>query len=293
MPNLVNLLIGLERFAAGMHRKSIQVGDHKVFYAEGGKGEETMVLVHGFSSSADSWNRIAGRLRKHYRLIAVDLPGWGESTRLEAASYGYPAQVERLHQFVRQLRLSRFHLVGHSMGGGISANYAVKYPDEVITLALIAPHGVIEPVRSELAASVDRGDNWLVVTSLPGFTRLLDKCFAKRPYIPGPVLKALAAQTVSRAAKTGKIFDEVQLSPPPPLVERISQIKAPTLIIWGDQDKLIHFSAAELYRKGIKDSATLIIPGSGHMPLMENARQCAETYLSFIKRPRGTAEAAA
>jgi abhydrolase domain-containing protein 6 len=178
------------------------------------------------------------------------------------------------------------------MGGFISSAYAAKYPDEVITLTLIAPHGITEPEPSDLAQSVERGDNWLVATSLAGYERLLEKCFAKRPHIPGPVLKSAAREVVARSAKTGKIFDEIQVNNPP-LVERLGQIKAPTLIIWGDQDKLIHVSAAEVFQKGIKGSEALILKGSGHMPLMENARQCTETCLEFIKKPRGAAEAAA
>lgn len=290
MPNLVNLLLGLERFASGLTRKSVQVGDHQIVYSEGGRGEP-VVMVHGFGASADNWNRMAGRIGKQYRVIAPDLPGWGESTRLDTASYSYPIQVERLHQFLQQLGLSRFHLLGHSMGGCIAATYAANYPDEVTTLTLIAPHGITEPEASDLKQSVDRGDNWLVPTSISGVDRLLDKCFMKRPYIPGPVLKYVAQQVVSRAEKTGKIFDEIQVNDPP-LVDRLSQIKAPTLIIWGDEDRLIHFSAAEVFRKGIKDSRAMILH-SGHMPLMENAGKCAETWLEFIKKPRQASEAAA
>ena len=291
MPNLVTMLVSLERAVAGMHRKSLQVGDHKVFYAEGGKGDP-MVLVHGFNSSADCWNSMAGRLGKHYRLLAPDLPGWGESTRLQDTSYGYNLQIDRLHQFLQQLGLTRFHLIGHSMGGFISAAYAARYPDEVRTLCLMAPHGITEPVRSYLAECVDRGDNWLVPATVKDFGKLLDNVFGKRPYIPGPLIKFLAAQTIGRAAKSARIFDEIQVGDPP-LEQRLDQIKAPTLIIWGDQDKLIHVSAAEIFHKAISGSKLLILNGTGHMPMMENARQCTETLLAFIKRPQEAAEAAA
>lgn len=292
MPNLVSMLIGLERSLAGLKRKSVQIGDHRIVYSEGGKGSEALVLVHGFNSSADSWNRLAGRLGKHYHIIAPDLPGWGESTRMENGSYGYPEQVERLHQFLQLMGLKRFYLMGHSMGGCISSTYAATFSGEVIALGLIAPHGVTEPTPSELFQSVARGDNWLAPSTLPGFTRLLDNCFGKRPYIPGPVLKALAAQTIQRSEKSGKIFTELQVKMTPVLEDRLKEITAPTLIIWGDEDKVLHVSAAEVFRRGIKDSQALILH-SGHMPLMENAGKCAETWLEFIKKPRHAAEAAA
>src|SRR5258708_27033340 len=214
MANLATMLISLERFSSGLRRRTVQLGDHRVVYSEGGKGEP-VVLVHGFGAAADTWNRFAGRLTKRYRVIAPDLPGWGASTRLEAESYGYSSQVERLHQFLALLGLGRVHLVGHSMGGFIASAYAARYPDEVITLTLMAAHGVAEPQPSDLARSVAEGDNWLVADSPQAFDRLLNNVFAKRPYIPGLVLKYLANRTVHGSAKSAEIFTEMQTNDPP------------------------------------------------------------------------------
>jgi pimeloyl-ACP methyl ester carboxylesterase len=289
---LATMLIGIERRMAGLRRNSVHVADHRIVYSEGGeRNAEAVVLVHGFSSSADGWNRLAGQLTKRYHVIAPDLPGWGESTRIESASYGYPAQVERLHQFLEQLGLKQFHLVGHSMGGGISARYTAHYPERVRTLGLVAPHGVTEPKESELARCVGKGDNWLVVSSMEGFERLMKNLFVKRPYVPRSVLKHLAQQTISRSAKTQRIFDEIHSNSP--LQEELKQIKAPTFIVWGNDDKLVHVSAAEVFRSGIKDSEVLIMKETGHMPLLENVRQCGAAYLAFIEKGRGAKEAAA
>ncbi|HKR95641.1 MAG TPA: alpha/beta fold hydrolase, partial [Candidatus Angelobacter sp.] len=201
MPNLATMLITLERLNAGFRRRSLQMGDHRVVYSEGGKGEP-VILVHGFGSSRDSWNRFAGRLTKQYHVIAPDLPGWGESSRIESESYGYPKQVQRLREFITMLGLGRVHLVGHSMGGFICSAYAAQYPDEVITLGLIAPHGVTEPEPSELFRDVAKGDNWLVASSLPEFERLLDKVFGKRPYIPKSVLRQAANRAIAGSTKS-------------------------------------------------------------------------------------------
>jgi len=290
MANLATMLIGLERFTSGLRRRTVQVGDHRVVYSDGGHGEP-VVLVHGFGASADSWNRFAGKLAKRYRVIAPDLPGWGESTRLEAASYGYPAQVERLRQFLSLLKLGRVHLVGHSMGGFIASAYAARYPDEVITLGLIAPHGMVEPEPSELARSVAQGDNWLVASSPQEFDRLLNNVFAKRPYAPKAVLRHLANHTIRNSAKSAKIFAEMQ-SNEPPLAERLPHIEAAALIVWGDQDRVLHVSGADLFRQGIRNSEVMIIRGSGHMPLVENAHTCATAWLAFVEklgRSRGAA----
>jgi abhydrolase domain-containing protein 6 len=291
MPNLATMLIGLERFTSGLKRRVIQVGDHRVVYSEGGHGEP-VVLLHGFGASADSWNRFAKPLTKRYHVIAPDQPGWGVSTRLESASYGYPAQVERLHQFLTALGLKRVHLVGHSMGGFIASAYAARYPEEVITLGLIAPHGMVEPVASELANDVAKGDNWLVATTRPEFDRLLNNVFAKRPYAPRSVLNYLAAHTIRNSAKSAKIFAEMQTNDPP-LAERLANITAPALIIWGDKDRVLHVSCADLFCKGIKSSEVMIIPGSGHMPLVENAGTCAKAWLAFAEKSSHVRGAAA
>jgi pimeloyl-ACP methyl ester carboxylesterase len=291
MANLATMLIGLERFSSGLKRRKVQVGDHRVVYSEGGVGEP-VVLVHGFGASADSWNRFAKPLTKRYHVIAPDMPGWGASTRLETASYGYPVQVERLHQFLSQLGLGRVHLVGHSMGGFISSAYAAQYPDKVITLGLIAPHGMVEPEPSELFLDVAKGDNWLVASTHQEFERLLNNVFAKRPYAPKAVLRYLAEHAIRHSAKSQQIFEEMQTNTPL-LVERLPKITAPALIIWGDYDRVLHVSSAELFRRGIKNSEVMLIPGSGHMPLVENARQCSAAWLAFADKSRQARGAAA
>jgi len=291
MSKLAYMLIKLERFKAGFRRKSVLLGDHRIVYSEGGKGEPVL-LLHGFGASADNWNRFAARLIKHYRVIAPDLPGWGQSTRIDSASYAYPQQVERLHQFLGSLGLRRMHLVGHSMGGFLASAYAARYPEQVITLGLIAPHGVAEPQPSELALSVAAGDNWLVATSVPEFDRLLNKVFAKRPYLPKSVFRLLAAHAIRGNAKSARIFAEMQINEPR-LIERLEQIKVPALIIWGDQDRVLHVSCAEVFRQGIKNSELLVLPGAGHMPPVENARECATAWLAFQDRTRKTVAATA
>jgi abhydrolase domain-containing protein 6 len=283
MPNLATMLIGFERFMSGLRRHSIQVGDHRIVYSEGGPSEaETVLLLHGFGASGDSWNRFAASLTKKYRVIAPDLPGWGASTRLESASYAYPSQLERLQGLVQELELARFHLVGHSMGGFLAAAYAARFPAQVVTLGLVAPHGMAEPRPGELARSVERGDNWLVVSSMEGFQRLLANLFVKRPYIPGPVIKYLAQRAVRGSAKSRQIFEEMQRNEPP-LIKTLPQIEAPSLIVWGDQDRVLDVSCADLFQANIRRAQLLILKQCGHMPLTEQVQAWARPYLAFIE----------
>jgi pimeloyl-ACP methyl ester carboxylesterase len=277
---LAQSLIAFERFMAGVKRHVVQVGDHRVVYSEGGQGE-TILLLHGFGASGDSWNQLAATLTKKHRMIAPDLPGWGASTRIEGESYGYPTQLERLQNLVQELKLDRFHLMGHSMGGFLAAAYAARFPERVITLGLLCPHGMSEPVPSDLALSLEHGDNWLVVSSAEGFQRLLNNLFVKRPFIPGPIIKYLAQIAVRNTTKSRQIFDEMQTNEPP-LVQRLPQIKAPALIVWGDQDRVLHVSSAGLFKDNLKQAELVIVKGCGHMPLMEQTRAWTGRYLDLI-----------
>jgi pimeloyl-ACP methyl ester carboxylesterase len=169
------------------------------------------------------------------------------------------------------------------MGGFIASAYAARHPDKVITLGLIAPHVMVEPVPSELAKDVAKGDNWLVATSYQAFDRLLNNVFARRPYAPKVVIRYLANHAIRNSAKSAKIYTEMQ-SNDPPLAELLPRIEAHTFIVWGDQDRVLHVSCADLFRKGIKSSEVMIIPGSGHMPLVENARRCASAWMAFAQK---------
>jgi abhydrolase domain-containing protein 6 len=285
MARLAQLLISFERFMAGVKRHVLQVGDHRVVYSEGGKGE-TILLLHGFGASGDSWNGLARSLTKKYHVIAPDLPGWGASTRIETESYAYPAQLQRLDRLTQALKLDRFHLMGHSMGGFLAAAYAAQFPQRVITLGLLCPHGMTEPVPGDLARSVERGDNWLVASSMEGFQRLLNNLFVKRPYIPGPIVKYLARIAVRNSAKSRQIFDELQ-SNEPPLIQRLPQIKAPAMIVWGDQDRVLHVSSAELIKANLKQAELVLLKECGHMPLLEKTRAWTGRYLDFIANAGG------
>jgi abhydrolase domain-containing protein 6 len=116
--------------------------------------------------------------------------------------------------------------------------------------------------------------------------------FARRPYLPKSVFKLFAAYAIRGSAKSARIFADMQ-SNDPPLEDRLPLIQAPTLIIWGDQDRVLHVSCAEVFRQGIKNSELLVQPGIGHMPLIESARECANAWLAFVDKSRQVRGAAA
>ena len=116
-----------EHSRAGLTQYTVRIDDHDITYLRGGDGP-TVLLVHGFSADKDNWTWMSRYLTADYDVIAIDLAGHGESSRLPNASYDIRSQVERLEAFRAHLDVDRMHLAGNSMGGHISAAYAIAYP---------------------------------------------------------------------------------------------------------------------------------------------------------------------
>jgi pimeloyl-ACP methyl ester carboxylesterase len=134
-------LLKAERSSAGLEQHSIKVDGLHIEYLEGGQGD-VVLLLHGFGANKDNWTRISKHITPHYRVIAPDLPGFGESSRQPDANYTIAAQADRVNAFVRTLGIQSFHLGGSSMGGNIAGVYAAQHPESVISLWLVAPGGV-------------------------------------------------------------------------------------------------------------------------------------------------------
>ena len=89
-----------------------------------------MVLLHGFGGDKSAWVRVSRYLTPHFRMVAPDIPGFGESSQDPSAHYGIVEQVERIDAFVHSLGLGTVHLGGNSMGGAIAGVYAARHPDD-------------------------------------------------------------------------------------------------------------------------------------------------------------------
>lgn len=275
-----NAIDGMRR-DANLTIKSVDIPDFKIVYAEGGTGD-TIIMVHGFGGSKDNWLKIAKYFTPNYRVIIPDLPGHGESSKPQNANYNHMSQVERLNLFAKELKLTKFHLVGNSMGGNIAGNYAADYPEMVNTLALFESSGVNPPIKSELFMLLEKGKNPLVVEEVNDYEKFLAFVFVKPPQSPAVINQYLEQQAIEYAPLKKKIGNDIWADFFI-LGEKLNKITAPTLIVWGDSDRVFHKSSVPIFEKNIKNSKSVIIKECGHLPMMEKPEETAKIYQDFLK----------
>ncbi len=271
--------LGLERRLAGLALKRIGLpdGSHYV-YLEGGKGE-TLMLLHGFGANKDNFVRVARFLSTHYHLIVPDHIGFGESSRPAGADYRTAAQAQRLHALIRSLGISQLHLGGSSMGGHIAMIYAALYPNEVQSLWLLDPGGIWSAPPSELRKIIsETHQNPLLAENEEGFARTFAFVMSDPPFIPRPMLNVMAQERIRNYQLEKRIFEELTADSAEPY---IAGLRTPALIVWGEQDRTISSATAEILHGMLPNSQVIMMPGIGHLPMLEQPRRSAEDYLKF------------
>lgn len=269
------------RWQSGVSEREIQIDDHRWRYLDGGDGP-ALVLVHGFTGSKENWLLAAPHLRG-YRLLAPDLPGWGESERLAGGDYGVRAQAERLRRFLDTVDVRDAVLVGHSMGGQIAGVLASEHPERLRALVLMNSAGVAF-VENDFARRLAAGDNPFDVDSPEAFDRWLDELFVVRPWAPTRVVHALGAQQVAQRDFLNALMDDLARGPDTYLLQaRLPAIHLPTLVFWCREDRLLDVSAAYVLAAGLSDARSRILDGCGHMPMMEKPVETSVLLDSFAR----------
>lgn len=274
--------MGLERRLAGLRLRRVYVPGFDMPYLEGDKsqGGPTLVLVHGFGGDKDNFTRVARHLLPRYRVIIPDLPGFGDATKDPDAGYTIAEQVERLRAFLDQVAPGRIHLGGNSMGGFIAAQFAATYPERVASLWLLDPAGTEAAQSSDLLLRYrDTGDVPLLLRTPGDIRRLMAAATYRRPFLPYCVYQALGQRGAADYTLHTRILR--QLTTVPLLEQQYANLQVPTLIVWGAQDKILHPSGAETLRRLFRNSSVIVMPGVGHLPMVEAPRRTAQDFLDF------------
>lgn len=278
----VTPLVNLNRDLAGLKEYSTTVADHEVHYLDGGQGQPVL-LLHGIFSEKDHWVDFARKLTPDHRVIVPDIPGFGASSRLANQSYQYAPQVERLHAFIEQLGIRQFHLAGNSMGGTIAALYAVKYPEQVLSVAFIgAPHGIRSPQLSEADRRIEKGEIPLIARNKDEFDQMMNLLFVERPFLPRPILLDAQAKAARDAASNVRLWED-QRRDGYLLNSILPQLKTKTLVLWGENDRIFDHSGISNLRAQLPSAHAVTLRATGHLPMMEYPAKTAEQYRAFLE----------
>jgi pimeloyl-ACP methyl ester carboxylesterase len=228
---------------------------------EFGSGEQEVVLLHGLSGSAGWWHRNVPDLARHYRVLLPELIGFGRSRRSSPLP-GMAATSELLDRWMAKMELGTVQVIGHSMGGQIAIHLAARYPYRVDRLVLADAAGIPRPLNpaAVLRFAFQAAPLWRW-----GDPRFLPT-IARDTWTAGPrtVLAAIAHI----------LTDDVR-----PL---LGQIRAPTLIVWGEGDALVPLDHARQMRSGIRDSRLAVVRGASHNVMIDRPGEFNRAVLRFF-----------
>ena len=271
--------LNAERSSAGLQRKETDIPGFHIVYLEGGQGRP-LLLLHGFGADKDNWTRVSRYLTPRFHVYAVDLPGFGESTKPSPDQSRIEDQVGYVGQIAAALDLQHFDLGGSSMGGWIAGAYAAAHPDQVDSLWLLAPAGVSTAQDSDLIKIVKSGGRVPLIAQTPQeYEELMDFVFVHPPYVPHAVVTTLAQHAVDSYAFNKQVFGV--LAKDAPLEPQVKNLATPALIVWGDHDRALHYSGAEVLHQLMPNSQVIIVPDMGHLPMLEAPAQSAADYINF------------
>jgi triacylglycerol lipase len=280
--SVARFLVDLQRRNAGLVEKRVRIPGFEIAYWDGGSGEP-LVLVHGLGANKGTFLGVAKILAKRYRTIILDLPGFGDSDKPLDADYGVDADVSYLDQFLVALDVPKAHFGGNSLGGWIVAAYAARFPEKVDSLWLLAAAGT-EDLRTSIAtkAYLERHEYLLLVKAPEEIRRVLSLILYRVPPMPYCVLRSMGLRAAADYDLHRRIFDDLAAGAVAFQIEpRLHAVSAPTLLVWGDSDRVVPPSAQDTYHALLAKSETILLPNIGHVPQMEAPRRVAEDYLKF------------
>lgn len=291
---IFELGVDAERSMSNLSKHAISTTHHDWVYLETNPDNtspsaEVIIMLHGFAVDKDNWIRFARNFPNH-KVIIPDLPGHGESSYNAELIYDFDNQAAWLDDFVSQLGLNKFHLIGNSMGGGISAFYAHAYSDKVSSITLMDAAGVHPPEPSKLQEIIANNEpNPLIIRTESDFDRLREFAMEDQPFLPWPASGVLARKAMARQAINDKIFADIndyaeRVKVSKENLKVLSEIEQPAFIIWGKEDRALDVSSVQVFEQYLPNSSSFIMEGVGHGPMIERPEESAELVLAFLNK---------
>ncbi|TGK03016.1 alpha/beta hydrolase [Leptospira langatensis] len=273
---------------ANSESKFAPIGDLNIHYRDEGKGP-VVVLLHGVSASLHTWDAWAETLKSHYRVIRIDLPGHGlTGPPKDIEKLNLEEGVEIVNRFLESLKVDSFYLVGNSMGGYISWNYSLKYPQKVKKMVLIDAAGYAQPLPFIIGLASHPVVSPVARHMLPSF--LVENSVMEVYGDPSKVTQATKDKYVDLSRREGNKeaynyffrFAREKFTDPK-ISEAIKQVRTPTLIMWGTNDRWLKLEYAQNWTKDIPNSKFIAYEGAGHIPMEEIPEQTSKDLVKFLE----------
>jgi pimeloyl-ACP methyl ester carboxylesterase len=274
--------------------KFIKVNDYEIAYVDEGNSENVLLFIHGLGSYLKAWDRNIPELKNHFRCIALDLPGYGKSSK-QIHSGEVSFYVEILNEFINKLNLKSVSLVGHSMGGQIALAYVIKNPNQIVKLILAAPAGFetfnqdeIELIKKIISPEI------LFKTSDHQIRLNYQFNFFKMPVETEEMIADRIAIKTDEdffnhcSIVSNSLFGLLNA----PVFDQLKEINIPTLIFFGKDDSLIpnksihQTTTEEIAFRGasqIKNSNVILFDECGHFLQYEKPNEFNAQLISFFK----------
>jgi pimeloyl-ACP methyl ester carboxylesterase len=256
-------------------RQTVVVHGQKIAYYEAGKGT-VVILIHGLGGDSRHWAANIDPLSRNFHVFALDMIGYGQSDK-PLMFYTIETFADYLHGFLKALKIPRASLAGHSLGGWVALDFAIRHPQIVDKLVLIDAAGLRPEINLKMPAD---GPKRLSILNVDWFFDFIaaNKEWAAVDLGPNAFERHLEngdsytiASSVAAMA-TGKEFEDAKLG----------KVHVPTLIIWGRQDILIPLSYGERLARGIAGSQLVVLDGTGHIPMVGKPAEFNEAVRKFL-----------
>jgi len=254
-----------------------------------GNGRANVLLVHGLGGSTFSWRYTAPALEDEgYRVIAVDLPGFGLSERAGGLDHSSTARAERLWFFLEDSYPGEdWHLVGHSMGGATVTDMALQKPQNVVSLILVAGAlAEFEPTLFDSLLQYPPVSRWVRLLAPEFFLsenrieNALENSYGRKPTAEefAGYYKPLTVEG------TDAVLADLVKTAPTPLLHRVEELELPVLCIWGEDDAVVPLERGERLNRMIPGSELAVMEGEGHCPMETLPDEFNSLMLNFLNR---------
>lgn len=275
---------------SNIETKFITLSGYKHRYVEAGKGD-TLFLAHGFSSSLDVFEKVIPDFACHYRVLALDLLGFGKSDKPVEVRYSLSFYAKLIIEFLEKINAfsaRNVYAVGHSMGGKYLLALSVLYPNTLTKLVVSNTDGFLYVPPFVRAASL-WGVRHLVrrLVSSPTFVR---QTMRSVYYDPSHITEEHFQRNVEMVRSKEHFEAMMALNRDYRYLDlqrtgirnRLRELRLPVLILWGENDRFIPPKYAEVARQEVPNSTVQMIPNCGHVPMVEKPREFFEVVHQFL-----------